>query len=175
MELTLSWGLHPGHGTSCHFLISYRFLSLRGRRKWCQHDPGSGLWRGSGGQSKSYHLPEHQSCHIHYHILCTLSPASGAFCPSALAPSNRLAYIHSEDSHISLTVNCSDVQSGISRLIVQFISACYSKGISGWEYPSTIHKTQPDIFLIEFPVSAGNTPHCRNKIAFWFWLTATYF
>lgn len=31
-------------------------FSLRGRRKRCQHDPGSRLWRGSGGKSKSVHL-----------------------------------------------------------------------------------------------------------------------
>lgn len=31
------------------------FLSLRGRRKRCQHDPGSRLWRGSGGKSKTVH------------------------------------------------------------------------------------------------------------------------
>lgn len=31
-------------------------FSLRGRRKRCQHDPGSRLWRGSGGKSKAVHL-----------------------------------------------------------------------------------------------------------------------
>lgn len=46
-------------------LVKYQFVlmqiltppwllfSLRGRRKRCQHDPGSRLWRGSGGKSKT--------------------------------------------------------------------------------------------------------------------------
>lgn len=43
-----------------------RSLFLRGWRKWCQHDPGSGLWRGRRRQSKSHWV----SVCLHCQTLC---------------------------------------------------------------------------------------------------------
>lgn len=37
-------------------------FSLRGRRKRCQHDPGSRLWRGSGGKSKTLSIRSPHWC-----------------------------------------------------------------------------------------------------------------
>lgn len=45
------------------------FYSVRGRRKRCQHDPGSRLWRGSGGKSKTVHLVPWQQRRCSHKVL----------------------------------------------------------------------------------------------------------
>lgn len=73
-------------------------FSLRGRRKRCQHDPGSWLWRGSGGQSKNLSVPVALLLCFHTHtvaavcVVCFLRAGP----PLARAPFN----IHLSLCHI---------------------------------------------------------------------------